>query len=88
MHAPSAPPYEPEEAIVMYPCPQCSYKTNTNVELNYHIETNHGARKKDYRGIVANKFPVWHAQWATNKNLTATAKYVIRCFIDTISVCP
>ena len=70
MHAPSAPPYEPEEAIVMYPCPQCSYKTNTNVELNYHIQTNHGARRKEHRGIVANKFPVGHAQWAMNKNIS------------------
>ena len=69
MHAPSAPPYEPEEDIVLYPCSHCSYKTNTQVELKYHIETNHGACKKDYRGIVANNFPVGHAQWAMNQNM-------------------
>ena len=69
MPAPSAPPYEPEGEIQMLPCSQCRYETNTNVELNYHIETHHGARQKSNGVIVANNFPVGHAQWAMNRNM-------------------
>ena len=72
MPTPSAPPLEPEEEdihIIMLPCSQCSYETNTNVELNHHNETQHDARQKDYRGIVATKYPIGHAQLAINRNI-------------------
>ena len=70
MPTPSAPLMEPEEeGIQLISCTQCSYATNTNVELKYHIETHHGARQKDYRGIVATNYPVGHAQWAKNRNM-------------------
>ena len=38
------------------------YETNTKVELGYHIETHHGVRQKDYRGIVATKYPIGYPQ--------------------------
>ena len=72
MPVPSAPPMEPEEEgtqLIRMKCSQCNYETNTNVELKYHIDTHHGARKKDYRGIVASKYHVGHAEWANNRNM-------------------
>ena len=72
MPVPSAPPHEPEGEIQWlerFKCSQCNYETNTNIELKHHIETNHGARKKDYGEIVANQYPVGHEQWATNRNM-------------------
>ena len=73
MPLPSAPPFEPEEEIQMLPrvkCSQCSYETNTETERKYHIETAHGARPKDYRGIKATFYPVGHPQWAAQRNQT------------------
>ena len=73
MPTPSAPPLELDDEDVQLldrlKCSQCNYETNTSVELNHHIETSHGARKKDYRGIVATQYPVGHAQWAKNRNM-------------------
>ena len=50
-------------------CSHCNYESNSNVEIGYHIETQHGARQKDYRGIVATKYPIGHPQWAINRNM-------------------
>ena len=52
-------------------CGQCGYETNTESEFKWHTESHHGARKKEFRGIVAtNKtiYPVGHPQWATDRN--------------------
>ena len=73
MPLPSAPPLELDDEDIQLlervKCQQCNYETNTNFELGHHIETHHGARKKDYRGIVATKYPVGHPQWAINRNM-------------------
>ena len=73
MPLPSAPPLELDDEDVQLlervKCPQCSYETNSNIELGHHIESQHGARQKDYRGIVATKYPVGHPQWAINRNM-------------------
>ena len=71
MPLPSAPPLDDEEIqwLEQFKCTQCNYETNTKVELGYHIETNHGVRQKDYRGIVATKYPIGHPQWAINQNM-------------------
>ena len=72
MYAPSAPPYDPEGEVQFLErliCSQCSYETNTNIELTHHIETIHGARPRNHGGVVANTFPVGHAQWAMNRNM-------------------
>ena len=49
-------------------CSHCSYETNTETEIKYHIESVHGAIKKDYRGIKASGFPSGHPQWAAHRN--------------------
>ena len=71
MPLPSAPPLDDEEIqwLEQFKCTQCKYETNTKVELGYNIETNHGVRQKDYRGIVATKYPIGHPQWAINQNM-------------------
>ena len=68
--APSAPPLETEDIqwLPRMKCVQCSYETNTKIELDYHIELQHGARPKDYRGIQVTGYPVGHAQWAASRN--------------------
>ena len=72
MPVPSAPPMEsPQEEVHLLErkkCDQCGYETNTETERKYHIETQHGARQKDYRGVKATNFPVGHAQWAASRN--------------------
>ena len=54
-------------------CTICSYETNTEVEFKWHRETQHGARPKEFKGITATtttRYPIGHAQWAANKNMS------------------
>ena len=60
-------------------CNQCGYETNTDTEFIHHAESQHGARQKDYRGIKATGYPIGHAQWATNKNMTPTEHKCNEC---------
>ena len=62
-----------EDEIILLPrtkCSQCNYETNTETERKFHIETVHGARPKDYRGIKATSYPVGHPEWAALRNQT------------------
>ena len=73
MPAPSAPPLEDEDVQLLdtNKCDQCGYETNTNTEFKWHMETQHGTRRKEFRGIPATtttKYPVGHPQWAINRN--------------------
>ena len=46
---------------------------NTDTEYKWHIETQHGARPKEAKGInaiSAKSYPVGHAQWASDRNRT------------------
>ena len=60
-------------------CSQCNYETNTETEIKYHIEVEHGARKKDYQGIKASGFPIGHAQWAAGRNANAVEHKCTEC---------
>ena len=73
MPTPSAPILEDEDVYILErkKCDQCEYETNTETEFKWHMETNHGARKKEFRGIIATQktiYPVGHPQWATDRN--------------------
>ena len=48
---------------------------NTDTEYKWHIETQHGARPKETKGLPvtsAHSFPVGHAQWASDRNKTSS----------------
>ena len=73
MPVPSAPPLEDEdvELIERNKCGQCSNETNTKIKFNWHIETQHGTRRKEFVGITATSkavYPVGHPQWAIDRN--------------------
>ena len=89
MPEPSALPMEPDTKEIplldRMKCSQCSYETNTNTELKYHTETQHGVRHKETRGINAIRYPVGHAQWAANRN-TNTAEYKCKECISVFTV--
>ena len=79
MPAPIAPPLEHEDIDLLQvnKCHQCGYETNTNTEHKYHMETQHGACRKEFRGITATnktQYPVGHPKWANDSNKTTEYK--------------
>ena len=79
MPAPSAPPLDDEDVQLLdtNKCDQCCYETNTNTEFKWHMETQHGTNRKEFRGIPATtttKYPVGHPQWAINRNTISEYK--------------
>ena len=78
-YAPSAPPMESvlEEEVQLLErkiCAHCKYETNTETEFKWHVETQHGARPKEAKGITvtsAQKYPIGHPQWAAHKNINS-----------------